>query len=140
MVSCLVLIGKSIQAQVVNIPDNAKEHFSKTYAGATEVDWSNNVTYYTAKFKKGDKVCRSHYKIDGTWNFTETYMTPEQLPAAVRASLAKSRFAKWDWESAAKIHNHDNQELYRVGVKKGIEKKNVFYDENGKEVKTNIQI
>ena len=140
LVSCLVLMAHSTKAQVVNIPGAAKEHFLKTYPGATDVDWSNNVTNYTVKFKKGDKTCRGHYRVDGTWDFTETMMAPNQIPADIKASLAKSRFADWSIESAAKINNDNKEELYRVEVKKGMEKKNVFYDMAGKEVKTNMKI
>ncbi len=123
-------------AQVVNIPAKAKEHFLKTYTSASDVDWSNNVSNYTVKFKSGGNTMRGHYRLDGTWNFTETLMDVKDIPAPVKASYDKSRFADWSIASVTKVDNDNKEHLYRVEAKKGVAKEFVFYDKTGKEVKT----
>jgi hypothetical protein len=139
MVSCLLFMAQSVTAQVVNIPGAAKEHFLKTYPANTEADWSNNVTNYTVKFKNDGKTMRGHYRMDGTWDFTETMMTNEQLPADIKASLSKSRYSDWELQTVTKVNNDNKQELYRVEVKKGSQKQFIFYDITGKEVKSSMK-
>lgn len=136
---CL-LAAVSVHAQVVNVPGKAKEHFLKTYKDAKNETWSNNVTNYTVKFDNGTEVCRAHYDVDGTWSYTETLMALSQMPKAVQESLSKSRFADWKTIGITAVDNSKKQHLYRVEVSKGIQKQFVFYDESGKEVKSNIKI
>jgi hypothetical protein len=138
MVCLLAMV--SVRAQVVNVPGNAKEHFLKTYKNAKDETWSNNVTNYTVKFNDGGKVCRGHYDVDGSWSFTETLMDLGQMPKSVQESLSKSRFADWKTLGVTEIHNSKKQHLYRVEVSKGIQKQFIFYDENGKEVKSSIKV
>jgi hypothetical protein len=52
--------------------------------------------------------------------------------------LSKSRFSDWEKESVAYIVNSKKQNLYRIELKKGIEKKFVFFDKKGKEIKTSV--
>jgi hypothetical protein len=124
------------EAQVINIPKATKEHFAKKYPDAKEVDWHNNVANYEVKFRNANGVHRAYYHMDGSWDFTETYIEKSQVPAAVNASLAKSRFSDWKMESTSLIDNNKGQKLYRLEMKKGVEKKFVFYDKTGKEIKT----
>jgi Putative beta-lactamase-inhibitor-like, PepSY-like len=131
-----ILITVFAEAQVINIPKATKEHFAKKYPDAKEVDWHNNVANYEVKFRNSKGVHRAYYHMDGTWDFTETYIEASQVPAAVNASLAKSRFSDWKLGSTSLVENNKGQKLYRLEVKKGIEKKFVFYDKNGKEIKT----
>jgi hypothetical protein len=124
------------EAQVVNIPAAAKEHFLKTYASAKEADWSNNVSNYTVRFKNSGADMRAHYRLDGTWNFTETLLTTGDIPKSVKSSYDKSRFSDWEIVSVAKVDNDNKQHLYRIEAKKGIAKEFVFYNKKGKEIKT----
>jgi hypothetical protein len=123
-------------AQVVNIPASAKEHFMKNYSTAQAADWSNNVSNYTVRFKSGGADMRAHYRQDGTWNFTETMLTTSDIPKAVNSSSDKSRFSDWEIVSVAKVDNDNKEQLYRIEAKKGIAKEFVFYNSKGKEIKT----
>lgn len=128
------------KAQVVNIPAAAKEHFLKTYSSAQSADWSNNVSNYTVRFKNGGADMRAHYRLDGTWNFTETLLTTSDIPKSVKSSYDKSRFSDWEIVSVAKVDNDNKQHLYRIEAKKGIAKEFVFYDKKGKEIKTSATL
>ena len=125
-------------AQVINIPKATKDHFAKKYPDAKEVDWHNNLVNYEVKFRNSNGVHRAYYHLDGTWDFTETYIESSQVPGAVTASLAKSRYSDWKLGSTSLVENNKGQKLYRLEVKKGVEKMFVFYDKNGKEIKTSV--
>jgi uncharacterized membrane protein YkoI len=126
----------SLEAQVINVPKKSQSHFGKKYPSAKEVTWINNVTDYQVKFKDENGTQRAYYHMDGTWNFTELYIDNSKIPAEVNSSLSKSRFSDWTIESSAFIENNKGKTMYRLEVKKGLEKKFVFYDKNGKEIKT----
>ena len=130
----------SLNAQVVNIPGKSKEHLTKKYPGATNADWQNNVANYTCRFQWNGGEYRSYYNMDGTWNYTEQYLNESDLPKAVQDAVAKSRIASWEPKSAAFVENSKGLKTYRVERKKGIEKKYIFFDASGKEVKSTVKI
>ena len=127
-------------AQVINVPSKAEKHFNEKYSEAKNVDWSNNVTYYTVKFTINDEKYRARYHINGNWDFTEKESELTKFPAEVQNSFSKSRFADWKVNGAAMVENKEKQHLYRIGIEKGIEKKYIFFDEKGKEVKSTMTI
>jgi len=125
----------SADAQVVDVPNKAKEHFFKKYPDAKNADWNNNVVSYAAKFKKGSNTYRAYYHMDGTWDYTEEYLDVSQLPAAVKESFSKSRYADWKVNSYNAIESNKGKNSYQIQVEKGIEKTAIYFDKNGKEVK-----
>jgi hypothetical protein len=126
----------SAEAQVVDIPNKSKEHFFKKYPDAKNADWNNNAVSYAVKFNMGSDTYRAYYHMDGTWDYTEKYMELANLPQSVKDSYAKSRIADWKFESAAWVENNKGKKRYRIEASKGIEKKTIYYDKNGKEVKS----
>ncbi len=127
-------------AQVINIPESSKKSFAEKYPKATKIEWGNNVTSYFARFNIGSVGYTAHYHLDGNWEYTERSLTKSQLPAAVLEAYTKSRSADWDDESSGYEENSHNEKVYRIEAKKGVEKKYIFFDKNGKEVKANFGI
>ncbi len=127
-------------AQVVDVPKKAKEHFFKKYPDAKDADWNNNVVNYAVKFQYNSHTNRAYYKMDGKWDYTESYIEESELPAIVKESFSKSRFSDWKKESFAQVENNKGKKTYRIQVQKGIEKKSVFYNDNGKEVKSSASL
>jgi hypothetical protein len=123
-------------AQIVDIPKKSKEHFFKKYPEAKNADWNNNAVSYAVKFNMGSDTYRAYYHMDGTWDYTEKYMEFESLPMAVKDSYKKSRVADWKMEAVAAVENNKGKKMYRIEAQKGIEKKTIYYDKNGKEVKS----
>ena len=123
-------------AQIVDVPKKSKDHFFKKYPDAKNADWNNNAVSYAVKFLMGNDTYRAYYHMDGTWDYTEKYMDMANLPQSVKDSYAKSRIADWKLESVSWVENNKGKTSYRIEAKKGIEKKTVFYDKNGKEVKS----
>ena len=123
-------------AQVVNIPEKSKADFEAKYPDATDVEWTNVLAKYIVKFTKDDNTFKSHYYINGSWHYTEKFVEKDDLPKDVLASYEKSRIADWEFVSSAWVENKYNEKAFRIEAKRGIEKKFVFYDEKGKEVKS----
>ena len=132
----VLLSTQFLNAQVVNIPDKAKNHFAKKYAGATEVEWTNNVVNYTARFELDSIKQAAHYSVDGEWTYTDYPIEYETVPEEVKKSVTKSRFSDWKIESSGFVENSKNEKLYRVEFKNGVNKRYVFFNENGKEVRS----
>jgi len=136
--AAMMLLANDIAvAQVVNIPDKAKAHFSEKYPKATDVDWSNNVSNYTAKFKQDGKNYEAHYNVDGNWDNTENQIQKNDLPEAVSASFSKSRYTDWKLNSIDFVEEPKHPALYRFNLKNGIKKTYLYMDPTGKEVKSN---
>jgi hypothetical protein len=130
-------IAQITTAQVINVPEKSKEHFAKKYPKVTTADWKNNVTNYTASFVSKKDSYKAVYRMDGTWDYTEKTISRESLPKAVNESYNKSRFENWDYLSTAYVENNNGEKLYRIEAKKGLDKRFIFYDKSGKEVKAN---
>jgi len=126
----------SAEAQVIDVPKKAKEHFFKKYPDAKNADWNNNVVNYAVKFLLNGTTSRAYYNLDGTWDYTETYLEESQLPETVKDSFSKSRYSGWNKENFASVENNKGKTSYRIVIKKGIEKKTIFFDKDGKEVKS----
>ena len=117
---CFFVVNTSV-AQVVDVPNKAKEHFFKKYPDAKNADWNNNVVNYAVKFTYKDATNRAYYKMNGNWDYTETYLEETLLPEPVKSSFSKSRFSDWDKESFASVENSKGKFTYRIEVKKGID-------------------
>jgi uncharacterized protein (DUF1684 family) len=130
----------SLQAQVVSIPNKSEKHFAKKYPGATNLNWSNNVAEYTCKFKFNGREYKAFYHMDGNWNYTIMYMQESELPEAVKTSLANSRISDWKPKSCVAVENNKGKRSFRVEREKGIEEMFIFYDKNGKEVKSTYKL
>lgn len=130
----------AISAQVVVVPEKSKEHFAKKYPKAEGVHWSNNVVYYIAKYTQSGKAYEAHYNMDGTYNFTSQNIDLKKIPKEAKESYTKSRFADWKVLTVAIIYHGEDENLYRIEVKNGIEKKYVYFNAEGKEVKTSLKL
>lgn len=127
-----------LSAQVVNIPAKAKDDFAKKHPQAKDANWDNKVTYYIVHYNEEGVEATAHYRLDGTWDFTEKKIN--DVPAEVKESFEKSKYRDWDVDEKAFVENDNSEKLYRYEVKKGMEKKYVFFDKAGKFVKENATI
>lgn len=132
----LFTVAAFSNAQVVNIPEKSKADFESKYPGATDVEWTNALAKYTVKFTKDNESYKSHYYINGSWHYTEKFLDKDDLPKDVISSYEKSRIADWEYVSSAWVENKYNEKAFRIEAKRGIEKKLIYYDEKGKELKS----
>jgi len=104
------------------------------------VKWDNNVSSYLCHYEENGVAATAHYNMDGTWDFTEKKIHPNAVPAVVNDSFSKSKFSDYDVKEKAFVENTKGQSFYRFEVKKGIDKKYLFFDKDGKLVKTSVSI
>ena len=136
----LAFIAGGASAQVVKIPDKAKNHFSGKYPHAKDVKWTNNITNYTAEFKEDMIPVKATYGLDGNWNYSEAFIPDSQVPKAVKESIAKSMYKDWNVKSIVVKESAKGEKSFRVEVVNGIKKKFIFYDKDGVTLKENIGI
>jgi hypothetical protein len=139
VLACILFCGQLI-AQVINVPNKSEKHFSEKYPKAANVNWKNNVTDYSASFDQDNLKHKAHYHMDGVWDYTETFLTEDKFPADVKSALTKSRYSEWKILSADLVENNKGEKMYRYELKKGIEKKYIFFDKDGKEIKSKSTI
>ena len=135
-----IIIFTGASAQVITVAQHAKTDFGERYKNAKDPKWTNNVTYYICKFKDNGVASTAYYHLDGYWNYTERMIDSTKVPAVVKDSFGKSKYRDWKAKPAVLIEDQKNGTLYRYEVKKGIEKKYVFFDREGKLFKVNATI
>jgi hypothetical protein len=64
----------------------------------------------------------------------KTPVKPEDLPAAIKATINSEAFAGWKVTTAYLVTNDDKSQYYDLSVKKGSENARVKLDKNGKNV------
>lgn len=136
----LLLFTSVAAAQVVNIPDKAKNHFASKYPGIKDAKWTNNVTNYTAEFKAKGVPAKATYNIDGSWNYTEVFIPDSKVPKAVKDEFAKSKYKDWTVKSIVAEETAKGEKSFRVEAVNGLQKKYIFYDKNGVTLKENTGI
>ena len=130
-----------LQAQIRKIPAEVTESFKEKYADSKNVEWKDKVTFFQANFEmKGDKY-EARFNSKGQWQEREKAIEKDHLPSDVKDGFDKSKFSDWEVRSVAWVENKDAAIQYRVLVKKNsVEKKYLFFNEQGKLLRESITI
>ena len=108
-----------------NIPEKVILEFNAKYPNATNVTWSTKDTYAVANFYLPSTRTESHepnntawFNMAGHWNMTETEISYQQLPEAVKTAFEASPYASWRIDNEIdKLQRSDNNEtLYIIEV------------------------
>lgn len=68
---------------------------STKYPNATHVEWERKGTYLVADCHIDGKDVDVWFTTDGQWKMTETELLPADMPTAVIAALATTKYANW---------------------------------------------
>lgn len=108
-----------------NIPEEVILEFNAKYPNATNVTWSTKDTYAVADFYLASTRADGHepnntawFNMAGHWSMTETDITYQQLPEAVKTAFEASPYANWRIDDEIdKLQRSDNNEtLYIIEV------------------------
>lgn len=108
-----------------NIPEKVILEFNAKYPNATNVTWSTKDTYAVANFYLASTRTGGHepnntawFNMAGHWNMTETEISYQQLPEAVKTAFEASPYASWRMDNEIdKLQRSDNNEtLYIIEV------------------------
>ena len=128
-------------AQLRKIPSTVTESFKSKYGNASNVEWKDRVTSYSAIYELDGKKHEAYFDDDGSWKHTETLIEESDLPAAVNDGFQKSKYSEWNIERVQRIEKNDNTTEYRIQVKKGdIRKKNLLFTSEGRLRKDKITV
>lgn len=128
-------------AQVRKIPSEVTEAFKQKYPEATNVEWRDKVSNFSAKFDSEDIHYEARFNSKGEWQLTENEMDEADLPEAVKDGYGKSKYAEWEIGKVQQIELSDGSFQYRVeAVKSDVRKKNLYFSSEGRLMKDKITI
>lgn len=128
-------------AQVRKIPSEVTEAFKQKYPGATNVEWRDKLSSFSAEFEEDNVHYQARFNSKGEWQLTENEIEEADLPDAVKDGYEKSKYADWEMGRIDKIELADGTFQYRIeSVKSDVRKKNLYFNSEGRLVKDRITI
>ena len=136
-----LLLSITSFSQIREIPETVKEAFEAQYPAAENVEYNDNLVNIKVNFiLNGEKMVAS-YNSKGRWKDTEKEWDFEKLTADVKDGFSKSKYADWKIIETRIVYMAGGQERYRVKVEKNdVQKKNLFFNKNGRLVEESITI
>lgn len=105
--------------------------FRAQYPGATHVEWERKSDYYVADFRLDNIEAEAWYDAQAAWHMTETDITFEMLPEAVKTSFAASIYADWRVDDVDKLERKGIETVYVIDVEQGREEYDLYYSPDG---------
>jgi len=138
----LVITTASITvAQVRKIPSEVTEAFRDKYPNATNVEWRDKLSNFSAAFESESVHCQARFNTKGEWQLTEYEIEESDLPEVVKDGFDKSKYADWEIKLIHKIELADGSFQYRIEAEKSdVRKKNLSFNSDGRMIKERITI
>lgn len=140
---CLIFtIYNTADAQVRKVPAEVTEAFKTKYPSASNVEWRDRLSGFTAAFDADKIHYEARFNNKGVWLNTENKIPDSELPAVVKDGFQKSKYAsEWTIKDAYKIEIPDSKFQYRVHIKKSdLQQKNLLFNSDGRLIKDNITL
>jgi hypothetical protein len=129
------------KAQLGKIPAAVTDAFATRYPHATHVEWHDKLHNYVAHFKLNKCIITASFSSKGDWQGSEREMEFSQLPGEVKDGFSKSKYAGREMKAAFEVQELGKPLRYRINVQKsGIQKKNLYFDVNGRLLKESITL
>ncbi len=141
--AALVILSacNGLQAQLRKVPAEVTEAFKAKYPDTKNVEWKDKLSGFQASYEMDGVKYESKFSNKGEWQQTEKEIEEDALPASVKDGFGKSKYTAWDLKTVSRIENKDEVVQYRLFVRKsGVEKKYLYFNEDGKLVKDAITI
>jgi len=141
-----LLLGTTLSAsaQLGKIPVSVTAAFSKQYATATQVSYSDNLGDYTVSFRLDTTAMVARYNGKGVWKGSERSIAFETLSADVKDGFMKSKFSDWNVLGVLQLYLPESQgggEQFRVKVGKGdLKKRYLYFNRSGKLVRDKMTL
>ena len=136
LVATALLLAGTAQAQkltVAQVPAAAKATFKAKFPAVKTAAWEKEGTAFEAGFKQNGRSMSAVITATGELQETETDLAAAQLPAAVRATLARD-YKAYQVKEAATIVKADGRTLYEAEVSKGGKSEDVLFTADGQVV------
>ena len=123
-------------AQIRKIPAEVTDAFTVRYPHATKVEWRDKLHYFEASFQLNGSSITASFSSNGGWEGSERELDFNQLPDEVRDGFLKSKYADRQKKDIYELQELGKPLQYRISVQKsGIQKKNLYFDVNGRLLK-----
>ena len=132
--SAALLLSSAAHAQkmtAAQVPAAAKATFKAKFPTVKTNTWEKEGSDFEAGFKMNGKTMSAVITPAGELHETETDMKAAELPAAVRATLARD-YKAYKVNEAATIVKADGTTVYEAEVAKGGKKQDVLFTADGK--------
>lgn len=133
-----LLATTSAHAQFRSLPAAVTDSFKVKYPTAKEVTWTDKVTGFRATFMQDKNRMVALFSKDGQWQGTTTSIFKDQIPAAVKDGLSKSKYAGAEWElktATVKYLPGEATQYILLVQKSDIQKKNLTFNSDGRLLK-----
>lgn len=139
---CFAFAISTADAQMRKLPAEVTEAFRQKYPTATNVEWRDRLSGFTAVFDLNNVHYEAKFTNKGFWQSTENKIPEAELPDAVKDGFEKSKYAEeWTIKNAFKIALREDKTQYRVEIEKNdIQKKHLFFDPSGRLLRDNITL
>lgn len=128
-------------AQIRKIPAEVTDAFTARYPHAAKVEWKDKLQYFEADFELNGSAISADFSSKGEWQSSERSLNYDDLPDEVKDGFEKSKYTDWDKKSFTEVQELGKPLQYKITVSKSdLQKKNLFFDTNGKLVKDNIAL
>lgn len=136
-----VSFAGSLTAQVRKIPAVVTEAFKAKYPNASNVEWTDKLTAFMARFDEKNLSYEAKFNSKGEWLSTENQIAQEQTPDAVNDGYSKSKFADWEIQTVHRIQLPGDVIQYRIFTQKSdLQKRNLFFSSEGRLLRENITL
>ncbi len=127
--------------QLRKVPGVVTEAFKTSFAGASNVEWKDNLTNFSANFTQNAATKTAKFNKEGVWLETVTVLSLNTLSKDVQDGFKKSKYADWTVKNVSLVEEAGKVPLYKLFVRKNdIEKRNLYFDKTGKLLSDNITI
>lgn len=127
-----VLVAAITHAQIRKIPAEVTDAFAARYPHAEKVSWRDKISYFEAQFMLNGFEMSAGFNSKGDWQRTERKIKFSDLPDDVEDGFLKSKYADWEKGSVVEVDEESEPVMYRILVKKNIQKKYLFFTTSGK--------
>ena len=124
LVSMVTTTVSTSFAQVRKIPSEVTEAFKEKYPNATNVEWRDKLSNFSAIFESDNVQYEARFNSKGEWQLTENEIEESDLPEVVKEGFDKSKYADWEIGAIHKIELADGSFQYRIeSIKNDVRKK-----------------
>jgi len=127
-----VLVAAITYAQIRKIPAEVTDAFTARYPHAEKVSWRDKISFFEAQFILNGFEMSAGFNSKGDWQRTERKIKFSDLPDDVEDGFLKSKYADWEKGSVVEVDEESEPVMYRILVKKNIQKKYLFFTTSGK--------
>ncbi|MDL2251350.1 PepSY-like domain-containing protein [Odoribacter sp. OttesenSCG-928-J03] len=115
----------------IRVDQVIEEAFNAKYPTATRVEWEQEGYYFVAEFWMNNNESSAWFDYGATWLLTETDLSYEKLPEAVKNSFSTGEYQNWRIDDIDMIERPDMETMYVLEVEQGNQEYDLFYTPEG---------